>query len=128
VRIAAILASAALLAAVLAAGFLSFADTYSGQTCEASPGRDTVCTDSSATLVEENGKWVYGLLAVPIAITVGALTTVAFRLPRGIEWSLAGLALLGCVIAIFSVGVFFLPAALLLVAAAATDRGRLASS
>ncbi|HEU0072424.1 MAG TPA: hypothetical protein VFS30_00295 [Dehalococcoidia bacterium] len=127
-RVAAILAAAALLAGVLAAGFLSFADSYSGQTCEASPGREAVCTDTSATLVEENGKWVYGVLAVPIAISLGALMAVAFRLPRGIEWSLAGLALLACLIAIFSVGVFFLLGALLLVAAAATDRARLAPS
>lgn len=127
-RVATVLAAAALLVAVLAAGILSFADTYSGQSCEASPGRDTVCTDTSATLVEENGKWVYGLLAVPIVISVAALTAVAFHLPKGIEWSLAGLALLGCALAIFSVGIFFLPSALLLVAATATDRRGLAPS
>ncbi len=126
-RTASFLAAAALLAAVLAAAFLSFANTYSGESCEISPGSMRECSSDSATLVEQNGIWVYGLLAIPIAITASVLAAIAYRLPKGIEWLLAGLALTGCVIAIFSIGVFFLPAALLLVSAAASDRRRLAA-
>jgi hypothetical protein len=128
VKTASLLASTAVLAAVLAAAFLSFANTYSGESCEVVPGSAGECSDTSGTLAEENGKWVYGLLAVPVVIAAAGLAAIACCLPKGIAWSLAGLALAGCLIAIFSIGVFFLPAALLLLSAAATDRARVEHS
>ncbi len=127
-RTASVLAATALLAALLAAAFLSFADTYSGESCEVTAGSSPECTSTSRTLAEENGKWVYALLSVPIGTAAATWAAIAFHLPKGIEWSLVGLALAACVVALFSIGVFFLPAALLLLAAAATDRGRLAPS
>lgn len=121
-RLAIVLAAGAILTAVLAAGFLTFADTYSSERCEATPGQETQCSSESRTLIEENGKWVLGLLAVPIAFSAGVAAAITYRLPVGVAWSLAILALAACLIAIFSLGAFFLPAALLLIAAAAMDR------
>ena len=125
---ASLIAMSALLAAVIAAGFLSLVATYSGQSCEVSPGSTVECIDDSRTLVEQNGQGAYGLLAIPVGLAAAAVAAILYRLPKGIEWSLAGLLLGACVLAVLSVGLFFLPAALLLVVAVATDRRRLAAS
>jgi len=125
-RTASLLAVAALLVALLAAAVLTFANTYSGQSCEVTPGSVANCTNDSRTLIQENGKWVLGLFAVPVALAAGVVAAIAYRLPSAIEWLLAFAALAACVVAIFSIGIFFVPTALLLLAAAATDRRRMA--
>jgi hypothetical protein len=62
-----VLAALSVLAALIAAAYLIFADTYHGQGC--SYGEDGVyrCEELSATLIEENGSWVLLLLALPVA-------------------------------------------------------------
>jgi hypothetical protein len=120
-RTASLLAIAALLIALLAAGVLTFADTSSSTSCEATPGGVQTCTDASSTLIQENGSWVLALLAVPVLLAAAAVGAIVYQLPTQIEWILALAAFAGCIVAIFSVGIFFLPTALLLVVAAAKD-------
>jgi hypothetical protein len=121
-RIAVSLALGALFVGVLAAVLLTFVDAYSGSSCEVTPGRVETCSDTSRTLVEENGRWVLLLLAVPVALAAGVLLAIRYRMPVVIEWLLASIAFAGCALAIFSVGIFFLPMTFLLFAAALTDR------
>ena len=83
----------------------------------------------SATLIQENGFWVLGLLAIPIVLTGLGLISATMRQPgraagsrypwRLVGWA-AALPLLGfCIVAIFSVGLFYLPVALLTLASVA---------
>jgi hypothetical protein len=120
-RTASLLATAALLTALLAAGALTFVDTYSGQSCEATADGTLNCTDESRTLVQENGRWVMALFAVPIGLSAGVGAAIAYHLPKSVEWALAFATLAACIVAILSLGAFFLPSALLLVAAVAAD-------
>jgi hypothetical protein len=124
VRPPVLLATAAVLAALVAAVFLTFADTYSGQECQVSSQAALECREFSRTLAERNGNWVLALFVIPIALTAAGVYTVHQDLPRRLAWLLAWLLLAGCIIAIFSFGAFFLPAALLLLAAAAVSGRR----
>jgi hypothetical protein len=112
-RVATALAAAGLVAAVIAAAGLVFIDTYSGETCFVEPGAPARCVSESSTLIEENGSWVIGLLTVPIMLAAGILAATLLLLPKAVAWILAAVFLLGCLITGFSIGVFFLPAALL---------------
>jgi len=109
------------LATAAAAGgavFLAFVPVYHGVRCGGAPSRQTCEELPSRTLIEENGAWVLLLLAVPLALTFAGLASVRWRLPRALTWATAVALLAACSIAIFSIGAFFLPAALLLLAAA----------
>ncbi len=80
----------------------------------------------TATLIEQNGLWVLWLLLVPVLLTGNVLRAVWQNNARNaLLWGIA-LALLGlCVLAGYSIGVFYLPAALALVFTAFTySRGR----
>ena len=80
----------------------------------------------TATLIEQNGLWVLWLLLVPVLLTGIVLRAVWQNNARNaLLWGIA-LALLGlCVLAGYSIGVFYLPAALALVFTAFTySRGR----
>ena len=80
----------------------------------------------TATLIEQNGLWVLWLLLVPVLQTGIVLRAVWQNNARNaLLWGIA-LALLGlCVLAGYSIGVFYLPAALALVFTAFTySRGR----
>ena len=75
----------------------------------------------SKTLIGQNGLWVIGLLLIPLVI-VGTPLFAAWRSKRALGkpalWS-AALVLTGlCLLAILSVGVFYIPAAIVLIAAA----------
>ena len=83
----------------------------------------------SASLIQANGFWVLGLLAIPLVLTGLGLISAAMRQPgraagsrypwRLVGW-VAALPLLGfCIVAIFSVGLFYLPIALLTLASVA---------
>ena len=61
-----------------------------------------------------------GLFAVTIVLAIGVLAASTFRLPLWIEWLIVSIGLAGCFAAIFSVGLFFLPAVGLMLAAAAS--------
>lgn len=117
-----LLAASGLLLSLLAAAYLALADTYSSQSC-VSDGTSTVCTDkSSSTLIEENGAWVLLLLAVPICLAAAQLLLVIAHGPAVLKSLVAGVFLPACLIALFSLGVFFLPAALVSAVALLLDR------
>jgi hypothetical protein len=123
VRVSTALAGLAIAAALVAAAFLIFADTYSGQTCVASASGSSTCTSESSSLIEENGSWVLILLAVPVLLSLLGFVAVQphLGLPWFLGWTIAvGYAIL-CVAAMFSIGFFFIPSAALLLVATALN-------
>jgi hypothetical protein len=115
------LAGLAFSVALLAFVYLTFGDTYSGQVCNVSPGGTSECASESSTLIEENGSRVLIPLAIPVIVTGLIAATLAgmIELPRPAVWLIAGGLLGFCLLTGFSIGLFFLPAALLLVIAVA---------
>ena len=88
------------------------------------PGESaTYATRYTATLVEQNGLWVFWLLLVPIMLSALALLTIALTdagqaRRKALLWLPAIVLLAFCAVGIFSIGVFYLPAALALLCAA----------
>jgi hypothetical protein len=82
-------------------------------------GSERVC---GGTLVGENGLWVVWLLLVPVGLAaLGWLGAISDR--RVVIWVVGSLALGFCLLSAFSIGVFYLPAAVaLLVTAAISSR------
>jgi hypothetical protein len=81
-------------------------------------GHTTTCS----SLITENGSWVLNLLAVPVILTVLAFFAVVARL-RAVTWTLALLFLGLCVLAAWSIGVFYFPSAVaLLIGATGMNR------
>ena len=111
------LAGLAFAAAVLEAVYLAFGATSTSVRCDS-----TGCVTSHSTLIEDNGVGVIALLVIPIIATSAAFTLMVRHGSRIAEWALALLLFAACVVSIFSVGFFFLPAAFLLIIAAASDR------
>jgi hypothetical protein len=90
---------------------------YTGTTAGPS-GESTTCS----SLIAETGGWVISYLAIPIILTVLAFSALVARL-RGVTWTLAILLFALCILAAWSIGMFYLPSAVaLLVAAARMDR------
>ena len=93
------------------------------------PGDGRESVRSSATLIQVNGFWVLGLLAIPIVLTGLALISTAMRQPgpvadsrlpwRLVGWLAALLLLALSIVGSASVGLFYLPVALLTLASAA---------
>lgn len=110
---------------IVLAGFL--APVYRS-TSASSSGEVTHGTD---TLVGVNGPGVLVVLAVPllVTVTVGAvLWQRSWRLSLPTAWTLTGLMAVLNLLALVSVGVFFLPVTVALVVACSTSRpGRLAA-
>lgn len=90
---------------------------YTGTT--AGPGGErTTCS----TLIAENGTWVIIYLAIPIILTVLTYVALVARL-RAVMWALAILLFGLCMLAAWSIGLFYVPSAVaLLVAAARMNR------
>lgn len=105
----------AVAAAVAAALYLTLADFYTSQSCSMTAGSDrVVCTVSDgSTLLEENGRRVLWLLAVPIVATAGVAAVIASGLPAWPGWIVALLLLSASIMTALTIGLFFLPAALL---------------
>ena len=85
-------------------------------------------TRYSATAIEANGLHVILLLLVPILLTGIALlalrlTTKRQAVRQVLLWGPTVVLLGFCAVAIFSIGVFYLPAALTLFVAAIADLG-----
>jgi hypothetical protein len=77
-----------------------------------------VCTTSTSTLIEENGSWVILLLLLPICLATAQLLLVLAH-AGGFAKRLVAVLFVGfSLVSIFSLGLFFLPAAILTVAAA----------
>ena len=84
----------------------------------------------TASLLEVNGLRVLPILLVPVALTglslavsVSSFRSTRRRPERLVLWSSALLLVLFCALGAFSIGLFYLPAALLSVTAAAVHRG-----
>ena len=83
-------------------------------------------TRTSATLVEVNGLYVLLLLLVPVLLTGSTLFSILFAHKRQVIrvamlWTPLVLLLGFCLLAIFSIGIFYLPAALAVIVAALGD-------
>jgi len=111
-------ALAALLVAVAAGLWLAFyPGFYQGVSVTASSGGEVV-QRTQASLLAENGMWALGLLAVPVALT-GLGVFGAARSFRFLLWSVAVVLLVFSVISAMTIGLFYLPAAIALLVAAA---------
>jgi hypothetical protein len=122
-------AAAAIVLATIAGAWLAvWPCSYSGTTSGPS-GASTTCS----SLIAENGVWVIGYLLIPIVVTILGFLAVAAR-RRTVARALAILLLVLCVLAAWSIGLFYIPAAVTLVIAAArmdrtpTDTGPAAAS
>jgi cytochrome bd-type quinol oxidase subunit 2 len=102
-------AVAVVLAVVAGAWLIAWPCSYVGD-----DGTSTTCS----SLIDVNGAWVLALLVVPVAISLLAVLAVAARL-RPAAWALAALLLIACGLAVFSIGIFYVPSAVALVVAAA---------
>ena len=71
-----------------------------------------------ASLLAENGMWALGLLAIPVALTVLGVFGAA-KSYRFLQWSVAVVLLVFSIISGMSIGLFYLPAAIALLVAAA---------
>jgi hypothetical protein len=104
-----------------------FGPTIRTLSCETTPGSGVQeCTESSETLLEnEDDAHVIGLAAVPVGLTASttllALLAPSRRIPR---WLMAGLFLFLCVLSGFTIGIYFLPSALLLIMSVGMDEAR----
>lgn len=119
--------SGAGLALTLAAdAFLLLADTYSSESCSVSPDGTGYCFSSSSSLIQENGEWVLLLLAVPTVLAgvvfLLSLSQSVSRTAKLLSRAAAVLFLAGCLVTGFSIGLFYLPAALACLLAVAFDR------
>jgi hypothetical protein len=80
-------------------------------------GTPVVERTTSVSLVSYEGLWVLGLLAVPVTIAM-----MAVLIPRrGVRVASTALLWVFCVLGLASVGLFFVPAAVLMTVAAATS-------
>jgi hypothetical protein len=112
-------ALAALLLALAAGSWLAFSPGfYQGVSVTASSSGDVVQRSEQTSLLAENGMWVLGLLAIPLALT-GLGVFGAVRSHRFLLWSAAVVLLVFSAISAMSIGLFYLPAAIALVVAAA---------
>lgn len=112
-------ALAALLLAVAAGLWLAFyPGFYQGVSVTASSSGEVVQRSEQASLLAENGMWALGLLAVPVALT-GLGVFGAARSFRFLLWSVAVVLLVFSVISGMTIGLFYLPAAIALLVAAA---------
>ena len=128
IRVSTASALAAHVLAWAAGLLLIFWPAYSGQSVTAELDGEAVAeaTRTSATLVEVNGLNVLLLLLVPVLLTGSALLSILFAHKRqvirmAILWTPVVLLLGFCILAIFSIGIFYLPAALAVLVAAISD-------
>ncbi|MEX0781030.1 MAG: hypothetical protein WD557_00150 [Dehalococcoidia bacterium] len=115
-------------AAVAGAAYMLVAPCCRSGSCETTPGSGVQgCTaESSETLLEnEHDARVFTFAAVPVLLTAGT-TLLAFRAPRLRipRWLAAGVFLFLCVLSGFTIGIYFLPSALLLIFSVGLDEAR----
>ncbi len=58
---------------------------------------------------------------IPVLLTLATGAAIVLRAPRRVEWAGAVLLLASCLVAMASIGFFFLPAAVLVLVAVAMD-------
>ena len=113
--------------------WLGFGPSYRGVSGTLLPdGSCCEVTRHTATLVEMNGLIIVSWLLVPVLLTYIALAAIHLVGPgrakrKILLWCPAVALLVFCMLAIFSFGIIYLPAAVALLIAAVTDsRGRAA--
>ena len=110
--------------AVVAGLGLAFYPVYQGESQTVSSSGVVTSSSDGATLIDENGPWVALVLCVPVVLVALGLWG-AIRGRKTLAWVSAGVLLAFCVLGGFSIGLFYLPAGLLLLLAAGlTARGR----
>ena len=115
-----LLASPAVLAAAVSVWLAVAPCAYRGITTTATSDGVTHTTETCASLIETSGAGVLGVLAVPpLLAAAGGAASYARR--RGIAWAVAMVLLALCIVAGFSIGMLYLPVALVLVAVLAVD-------
>jgi hypothetical protein len=98
--------------ALVAAIVVAFGPTYT--TCAVSSS-DGVSMCSRSSGVDVNGWWILVVASVPVVLTL-----IAMLIPRrGVLIASTALLWIGCVLGLLSVGIFFVPAAIVLTIAAA---------
>ena len=120
--VASALAGLSLLLAVAALLFLTFwTGYYEGEEVTAD---GAVVAKTSASLIEENGMDVLGLLAVPVVLSAMGFLASFSRARVGTIglWTSAVLLVLFALVTGFTVGMFYLPAGFTLVLAAVVAR------
>lgn len=124
-RAARIVASISVALALIAAAFLAFAPcSIRGERAMSSVGSDPAAPSITRTeticssLIESQGASVTVFLAVPVLLAAGGYTAARMR-SRTLLWVNTAILLLLSVLTGFSVGIFFLPSAGALMAAAA---------
>ena len=120
--VASALAGLSLLLAVAALLFLTFwTGYYEGEEVTAD---GAVVAKTSASLIEENGMDVLGLLAVPVVLSAMGFLASFSRARVGTIglWTSAVLLVLFALVTGFTVGMFYLPAGFMLVLAAVFAR------
>lgn len=113
----------ALVAAIVACLFLIWwPDFYTGTVTELGADGTRRAFTQSISLIEENGPQIIAVLLVPVALALIALGIVFMRAQwRWARWLLWGVTLLAwvfSVLGLFTVGLFYMPAAGLLLLAA----------
>ena len=109
--------------AAVAGIFLALYPVYQGVSESRSSNGSVTSSSDSATLIAENGSWVILLLCVPVAL--GALGVIgAMRGRRTFVWVPAVILLGFVILGGFSIGLFYAPAALALLAAAGLTQAR----
>jgi hypothetical protein len=112
-------ALAALLLAVASGTWLALYPAFcQGVSVTASSSGEVVQRSEQASLLTENGMWALGLLAVPLALS-GLGVFGAARRFRFLLWSVAVTLLVFRLISAMTIGLFYLPAAIALLVAAA---------
>ncbi len=84
----------------------------------------TVIHHSSETLLAHEGPSVLIVLAIPVVLALGAIVVARWRHRQGARIVIAFLLLVGCLLGAMSVGLFYVPAAALLVVSAAMTTPR----
>lgn len=116
-------ALAAVLLAAAAGLLLAAYPVYQGVSVTATSSGTVTSGSESATLIEENGVWAAVLLCIPVALAGLGLVGARLLRRRVLVWAsavvLLGFVLLGSL----SIGVFYLPAGVALLIAAALTKG-----
>ena len=104
--------------------FFAFGSVYSGYS--STPDGGMVATRSSG--LDANGLYLFVPLMIPVFLT--GIAVAALRITNRTKpvrgrylWTPFGLLMGFCVLAVWSIGIFCLPSALLLLVAAITNRG-----
>jgi hypothetical protein len=111
----------ALVLAVIVAILLAVAPTGHSESVSSRPGGSVVTETSNPSLLDSEGPSVLIPLAVPALLAGLALACRR----RAISLTTGGLCLAGCLLGAASIGLFFLPVAVLLLLAARWEREEL---